>query len=644
MKKYYLCYLLFFITGISLAQSTDLFFSMYGEGSGVNKFLEIYNGTGAPINLDDYSVERYNNGSTSVTATYTFPVGTVLNSGDVYVLYNGSADAQIINVGDDSTTIVNFSGDDAVVLLKNGSILDIIGEIGNDPGSSWPVGSSGTSQNHTLIRKATVCSPNPIPLASFGTDDVTSEWEVYGENEEWGQLGSFSGCSSTPYIAITNPIDGMLIPAGNATVSISFTVLSFNVATVGNGDGHINWSVNNVPQPMKYDVSDETIDVEPDTSYTVYVELVDDADNPIVPAANYTVTFITDLPCDLSLTNGIANCDSTTSAFDTYTVTIDFTGGATTTYSITVNDGIVGGDNPSTTASGTITIFDITEGTDLDIEISGDPLNSSCTYAWTIDSPECWGNITCANPGDIIITEIMQNPSFISEDLGEYFEIYNTTDSDINMEGWMIRDSTDPDEDFQIIALTVPAHSYAVFGSSADTSINGGYVSDYVLGPLYYLANLGDDIVIDCGGTVIDQVAYDSGPEFPDPEGISMELATNAYSAEANDLGSNWGEATSTFGSGQYGTPGIVNDFLDTPNFGITTFSIYPNPVINGKLFIKSNTGTPVQAQLYNQLGRKLLNTTIKNDYLNVSTLPKGIYLLKLTVDGVSKTEKIVIK
>ena len=40
----------------------DLFFSEYVEGTGQSKALEIYNPTSSPINLGDYSIERYPNG------------------------------------------------------------------------------------------------------------------------------------------------------------------------------------------------------------------------------------------------------------------------------------------------------------------------------------------------------------------------------------------------------------------------------------------------------------------------------------------------------------------------------------------------------------------------------------------------------
>jgi len=51
------------ICSLALGQTTDLFFSEYAEGSSNNKYLEIYNGTGAEVSLDDYVILGNYNGN-----------------------------------------------------------------------------------------------------------------------------------------------------------------------------------------------------------------------------------------------------------------------------------------------------------------------------------------------------------------------------------------------------------------------------------------------------------------------------------------------------------------------------------------------------------------------------------------------------
>ena len=75
--------------------------------------------------------------------------------------------------------------------IGSGALLDIIGTIGDDPGSGWEVaGVSNGTKDHTLVRKASVGSGNSGDWASSaGTDADESEWEVYEQNT-WDYLGS----------------------------------------------------------------------------------------------------------------------------------------------------------------------------------------------------------------------------------------------------------------------------------------------------------------------------------------------------------------------------------------------------------------------------------------------------------------------
>lgn len=290
MKKLYA--LLFLImTSVSFGQATELYFSKYGEGSSNNKFLEIYNGTGAAVDLADYSVELYANGASVATNTQTFVAGTMLASGDVYVLRNsGAANAAIVAAADISSSTCNFNGDDAIALKKLGAVIDVIGAIGTDPGTAWAVGSTASGTlDKTLIRKLSVCSPNAVNLGSFGTDDATSEWDVFGIDAELGQLGNYSGCSTTPNLVISAPANNTIFSPETTSVNITVSVNNFEVAN-GTGNGHIHYTINGGSVVMKYDTTPIVLPTTPGT-YTVYMELVDNSHNPISPAVNETTTF-----------------------------------------------------------------------------------------------------------------------------------------------------------------------------------------------------------------------------------------------------------------------------------------------------------------------------------------------------------------
>ena len=76
----------------------------------------------------------------------------------------------------------------------------------------------------------------------------------------------------------------------------------------------------------------------------------------------------------------------------------------------------------------------------------------------------------------------------------------------------------------------------------------------------------------------------------------------------------------------------------------IEGFSLYPNPVTNGKLKINTiNNGTK-EIQIFNILGKNVLSTNLKGKELNVSKLNSGIYILKIQENGKTATRKLVIR
>ncbi|WP_444929856.1 ExeM/NucH family extracellular endonuclease [Microbulbifer sp. SSSA002] len=163
-------------------QASDLIISEYIEGSSNNKALEIYNGTGAAVDLSDYSIEIYFNGATSASAAIA--LSGSLADGDVYVLAHGSADPSILSLADQIYTSGLFNGDDAVALHGPGGAVDIIGQIGFDPGSQWGDSSLGT-QNQTLIRDLSVTVGRTNGSAAF---DPAAQWSSAGL-DDFSHLG-----------------------------------------------------------------------------------------------------------------------------------------------------------------------------------------------------------------------------------------------------------------------------------------------------------------------------------------------------------------------------------------------------------------------------------------------------------------------
>ncbi|MCX5120242.1 lamin tail domain-containing protein [Micromonospora sp. NBC_00362] len=153
------------------AAPTDLFISEYVEGSSNNKAIELFNGTGAAVDLaaGGYQLQLYFNGST--TATTIALTGSVA-AGDAFVFASASAGAAILAQADQTTGASLFNGDDAIVLRRGTTVLDSIGQAGVDPGTEWGAGVTSTADN-TVRRLPSVAAGDTDPSDAF---DPAAQW------------------------------------------------------------------------------------------------------------------------------------------------------------------------------------------------------------------------------------------------------------------------------------------------------------------------------------------------------------------------------------------------------------------------------------------------------------------------------------
>ncbi|MRH44213.1 hypothetical protein GH741_16340 [Aquibacillus halophilus] len=209
---------------VNAETSQDLFISEYIEGSSYNKAIEIYNGTGNEVDLSTYSLELYTNGGSSPNSTMTLS-GT-LASGEVYVLANSRASADIMAVTDETGSVINFNGDDAIVLKNNDSVVDSFGQVGVDPGSAW--GSDVSTANSTLVRNTSILAGDTNPSDVF---DPSVEWTGFAQ-DDFSHLGShLKDTTEEP----TEPKDLYTIEEARSlegqTVTVEGLVLSGNLHT-----------------------------------------------------------------------------------------------------------------------------------------------------------------------------------------------------------------------------------------------------------------------------------------------------------------------------------------------------------------------------------------------------------------------------
>jgi len=198
------------------AQPTDLIFSEYIEGTSNDKCIEIYNGTGAVVNLSTYSIRIYSNGSATVSATITLP-GISLANCDVYVVCNSSAQAALLTIDDMSSGSLNFNGDDAVELFNGTAMVDLIGNIGCDPGTEWTGVGNGTADD--ILRRdpgyctsVTADAGTSCPWPTF----IAGNWTSALSTSDFSDLGVHT---STCGLCVSNTITTGAIAGSPFTVT-----------------------------------------------------------------------------------------------------------------------------------------------------------------------------------------------------------------------------------------------------------------------------------------------------------------------------------------------------------------------------------------------------------------------------------------
>jgi hypothetical protein len=168
-------------------------------------------------------------------------------------------------------------------------------------------------------------------------------------------------------------------------------------------------------------------------------------------------------------------------------------------------------------------------------------------------------------PNDLVITEYLANPVGVGDSDGEYFEIFNTTNHDIDLTGLIVRD--DGSNQFTVAAGMIAPWSFAVFASADGGAI--GLAPDYVYGSGMTLTNSDDEIgLYRPDDALINKVTYTDGDWYG--PGVAHELgvldAALATLTMGPTLGDDFVGATSSLLLGNFGSPGSAgNSRIDAP-------------------------------------------------------------------------------
>jgi hypothetical protein len=158
--------------------------------------------------------------------------------------------------------------------------------------------------------------------------------------------------------------------------------------------------------------------------------------------------------------------------------------------------------------------------------------------------------------GDVLIAELMLRPQEARAELGQWIEVRNTSDRDIDLLNWEL---DGPAGTLRVSGSTVVrTGDVAVLGVEPDSAVNGGIDIDGVLtGAGSPLAQRDWSLTLSVDGMVVADLERQL---WPDPFGASISLDPIVDDAFRATLVEYWCPAFTRLPSGDVGTPGTTND------------------------------------------------------------------------------------
>lgn len=396
-------------------------------------------------------------------------------------------------------------------------------------------------------------------------------------------------------LTITSPTEGEEFHPFRDTVDITIDVQGFNVAN-GTGDGHIHWTIQEnaetpEEQDMKYNTNTEAIDVFDGSSYTVYMELVDNSDVPINPAVNATVNFsiasLTEINGDFTEIRADVVANGAGKYYLTNTISA---------YRVTYRD------------DSTNRIW-IQDGDDASIgEISGivihDPLGA-IQYPYNVN--------------DVLLISELSVQSEIVNGVIRLIPYFENSFSPVN----------EP-VPTQIVTITDFKNNYEDYESE-----------------LIELQN----VTFDDGNGVL---TFSAGNDYGVTDATMNTVIKRTDFANANYIGelipSSQLSSLIAIGGENDGTPEIyVRNLLDmtleTEDYEFASnLVVYPNPASNGEFTINSSNQSEKSIEIYTLLGQRIYkNLVLNNELINVSYLNSGVYILKINEGAKITSLKLII-
>lgn len=583
MKKLYSLLLLLFVS--ITAQSQVVISQVYGGGGNASAtythdFVELFNKGNASVDISGYSIQ-YASATGTNWAVNPIPANTSIAPGKYFLikLAGGAVGVALPTPDLDITSSPsNLSGTAGkVALVDNTTALtgtvvttgyvDLLG-----------YGSTATSSETAVFPASGINTTLSLQRANNGCTDTnnnSTDFTLSSVNPRNSSVAVYS-CTA-PNISIATPVNNTVFSPETTSVSISVTVNNFNVAN-GTGDGRINYTVNGGAVVIKNDTTPIVLPTTPGT-YTVFLQLVNNANAPLSPVASATLNF------------------------------------TVASYTVVANLAALRADV-------------VANGANKYYQLGSAPVIS---YARTARNQKYIQDAT----GGILIDDLA----------GTITTTFAGGDSMTGLKGQATL--------FSSLLQFVPSAN-ATVGTTGNVvtpqvvtiaDLNSSVTAATYESELVQINNVTFDLTAPTFPTTATNMNITNGPDT---------LVFRSIFTEADYMGTAKPTAPTNIIVlvGRAGTVAQVasrnaadlNATLSNSDNNITGLQLYPNPVSNGTLFIDTTANAEKTVVIFDVLGKQVLNTTTKDNAVNVNALRAGVYVVKITEEGKTATRKLIIE
>jgi hypothetical protein len=588
MKKLYTL-LLVVIVSVS-AQSQVVISQVYGGGGNggaiYNRdFIELFNRGTAAVDMSGWSIQYNSATGTNAWNVNAIPSGAVIQPGKYYLIAFGTAGANGIALPtpDFDSTAAGFlalSGTNGRVTLANIATALPAG----CPDAVSAVDIVGYGTGNCFEGTAAVATLSNITAAirlNGGCTDTNNNSTDFSVGTPIARNSSTASYSCTaPSISIASPVNNTLFSPETTSVSVTINVNNFVVAN-GTGDGHIHYTINGGTTVMKYDTAPIAIPTSPGTTYTVFMQLVNNSHAPLSPVASAILTFT--VASYTTVANLAAlRADVVANGANKY---YQISSAPVITYARTARNQKYVQDN-----TGGVLIDDLA-GAITTTFAAGDSMtglkgqavlyNSLLEFVPTV-------NASVGTSGNIITPQLVTIADLNSSVTAATYESELVQINNVTFD------------------LTVPAFAT----TTANMNITNG-ADTLVFRSLFTEA--------DYMGTNKPTVATNIIALVGRAAIVAQVVSRNLTDLNAPLLTSN------SFNS-------------------INGLSVYPNPVKNGVFYINTDANAERTVTVFDVLGKQVFNTKTSENAINVSSLTAGVYMVQITEEGKTATKKLVIE